>query len=64
MKIKKSISRRFRVTSHGKVLHRTSFGAHLKANKSKSQRRRYKKLKPLKPAYAKKIKKLLGASTR
>lgn len=61
LKIRKSISRRFRITPTGKVLHRTSFGGHLKVNKKKNQIRRYKILKPiLSKRVSKKIKLLLG----
>lgn len=63
-KIRKSIARRFRVTKNGKVLHKTSFGGHLKANKSKSQIRKYRKMKAIKTSVAKKIKQLLGASLK
>lgn len=62
MKIRNSIARRFRVTKRGKVLHKTAFGGHLKVNKSKSQIRRYKNLKPITTSTAKKIKRLLGVS--
>jgi large subunit ribosomal protein L35 len=64
LKIRKSVARRFRVTKKGKVLHRTAFGGHLKVNKSKSQIRKYKKMKPIKTAVARKIKRLLGVSTK
>ncbi len=60
IKIKKSVSRRFKVTPRGKVLHRTAFGGHLKANKSKSQIRKYKKLKPITTKFSRNIKRLLG----
>jgi len=60
MKVKKSVSRRFRLTRKGKILHRASFGRHLRRNKSKSQIRGFKKAKTIKGKTAKKIKKLLG----
>jgi len=64
LKIRKSVSRRFRVTPRGKVLHKPSFGGHLKVNKKKNQIRRQKGLKRIKNSVARKIKKLLGKSTK
>jgi large subunit ribosomal protein L35 len=63
-KIRNSIARRFRITRRGKVMHKSAFGGHLKANKSKSQTRRYKQPKRIKTVVAKKIKQLMGVSTR
>lgn len=60
LKIRKSISKRFKVTKNGKVLHRSHNSRHKSTNKSKSQLRRLKKIKPLFKTMAKKIKKLLG----
>lgn len=60
LKTKKSISRRFRVTPRGKVLHRSSFRGHLRSHKSATQRRRYKKVKLLPAVRARKIKLILG----
>jgi len=59
-KTKKSIKKRFRITKTGKVLHRVSFSRHLRKNKSKTQKGKYKKTKALKGQMAKKIKKALG----
>jgi len=59
-KTKKSAVKRFRVTKTGKVLHRSSFGRHLRKNKSKTQKKKYKKMKELKGRMAKKIKKIMG----
>jgi len=60
-KTRKSISRRFKVTKNGKVLHRSSFSRHLRSKKNKSQLRRYQIPGQLQAGLAKKIKKLLAA---
>lgn len=60
MKIKKSIRKRFKITKRGKVLRGRQYGRHLKINKTKSQKRKYKRRAVLKGRFAKKIKKLLG----
>lgn len=60
LKIRQSVVKRFRVTKNGKVLHRSSFRGHLRSHKSASQIRRFRKLKPLTTARAKKIKQALG----
>lgn len=60
LKVKKSVSKRFRVTGTGKVLHRSSFRGHLRSSKSASQRRKFKKLKELFTRRARKIKMALG----
>ena len=59
-KIRKSISKRFRVTKTGKVMHRSHGMRHLRTNKSKAQVRRLKKVKVLYSVIAKKVKRLLG----
>lgn len=41
-------------------MHQSAFGRHLKKNKSKTQKGKYKKEKELTGAMAKKIKKVLG----
>jgi len=61
-KTKKSAVKRFRITKRGKVLHRSSFGRHLRKSKSKTQKKKYKKMKKLKGTMAKKIKKIMGKS--
>ena len=58
-KTRKSLVTRFKLTKTGKLLHRHGFSSHLKRKKSKSQKRRAKKMQPLKHALAKKIKKIL-----
>ena len=59
-KIKKSISKRFKVTKTGKVLFTHQYGSHKKLHKSKSRIRRQKEPGILKGKFAKKIKKLMG----
>jgi large subunit ribosomal protein L35 len=60
MKIRKSVSKRFRVTKTGKVIRRTATMRHLRRKKSKRQIRRFKANKQLSGAMAIKIKKMLG----
>lgn len=59
-KIKKSVTRRFRLTKNGKLMRRSSSIRHLRRNKSKAQLRDLKVVKELVGAPAKKIKRLLG----
>lgn len=61
-KIKKSVSKRFKVTKTGKVLFAHQFGSHKKLNKSKSRIRRQKETGHLTGEFAKKIKQMLGAA--
>lgn len=59
-KIKKSVSKRFKVTKTGKVLFDHQYGSHLKLRKSKARIRRQKEPGQLKGKFAKKVKKMLG----
>jgi len=59
-KIKKSVSKRFKVTKKGKVLFGHQYGSHKKLHKSKSRIRRQKEIGILKGRFAKKVKKMLG----
>ena len=59
-KIKKSVSKRFKVTKTGKVLFSHQYSSHKKLHKSKSRIRRQKETGILKGTFAKKIKKMLG----
>ena len=59
-KTKKSVVKRFRITKHGKVLHRTPGGRHKRSQRSKSQIRAIKRPKKLFQTIAKKIRKILG----
>jgi len=60
MKIKKSISRRFKITPQGKVIYRGSQIRHLRRKKQKSQVRAQKVPQEMQGKWAKKIKKILG----
>lgn len=59
-KIKKSVSRRFKITKTGKVIFSHQLKGHLKLNKSKKRLRRLKKAGVLEGTFAKKVKKMLG----
>ncbi len=59
-KTRKSLIRRFRLTTRGKVLRRQGFRRHLAASKSKKRLRNLKKVIELTGPYAKKIKQVLG----
>lgn len=61
MKIKKSVSKRFKVTKNGKVMHGHQYKGHLKLHKSKRRQRRLKEPGVLTGKFAKKIRQLLGA---
>jgi len=58
-KTRKSVANRFKITSSGKVIRRSSFIGHLRRKKSKKQIRRLKRKKELKGVLAKKVKKIL-----
>ena len=60
LKIKKSISRRFKVTKTGKVLFRGSHVRHLRRKKKKGQVRAQKIPKEMNGKWKRKVKKLLG----
>ncbi|PIY94659.1 MAG: 50S ribosomal protein L35 [Candidatus Levybacteria bacterium CG_4_10_14_0_8_um_filter_35_23] len=59
-KIKKSVSKRFKVTKTGKVVFRHQYQSHLKMSKSKRRIRRQKEPGKLTGTFAKKIKQMLG----
>jgi large subunit ribosomal protein L35 len=59
-KIKKSVSKRFKVTKTGKVMFNHQYQSHLKISKSKRRIRRQKEPGELVGAFAKKIKQMLG----
>jgi len=59
-KIKKSVSKRFRVTKTGKVMFAHHNTGHLRRKKSKSRQRRQNEPGQLKGTFAKKVKKMLG----
>lgn len=60
LKIRDSVSKRFKVTKNGKVLFGHQYGSHKKLHKSKSRIRRQKEPGQLKGEFAKKIKQMLG----
>ena len=64
MKTRKSVTRRFRITVNGKVMRRRAFRRHLKASKSKKQRRNLKRTVEMKGFFAKKLRKYLGKEPR
>lgn len=61
VKIKKSISKRFKVTKTGKVLFAHQYRSHLRRKKRKRRLRAQKEPGQLKGKFAVKIKKLLAA---
>ncbi|MGE5041588.1 MAG: large ribosomal subunit protein bL35 [Candidatus Levyibacteriota bacterium] len=60
LKVKKSVSSRFKVTKTGKVLFAHQYRSHKRSAKSKSRLRRQKVTGVLTGAFAKKVKMLLG----
>ena len=61
-KVRKSVSRRFKVTKTGKVMFEHQYGGHLKLKKSKSRIRRQKEPGQLTGKFAKKMKRMLGVA--
>lgn len=61
LKIKKSVSKRFKVSKRGKVLRGSQMKGHLRSKKSKSSLRKKRMNAKLTGRFAKKIKMLLGA---
>lgn len=61
-KIKKSVSKRFKVTKRGKVLFSHQYKGHLMRKKSRKRIRRQKEPGVLTGRFAKKIKKMLGVA--
>jgi ribosomal protein L35 len=61
-KIKKAVTKRFKITKTGKVMHGSQFGSHLKLHKSKSRLRRQKEPKVMTGTFAKKIRQMMGAA--
>ncbi|KPJ71713.1 hypothetical protein AMJ50_01095 [Parcubacteria bacterium DG_74_3] len=62
-KIRKSISKRFKITKSGKVLRRATGLNHYRAKKSGQKKRELRKLVEVSKPEAKKIKKLLKYSS-
>lgn len=61
-KIKKSVSKRFKVTKTGKVMFAHQYGSHKKLKKSSRRIRRQQEPGQLTGAFAKKVKQMLGAA--
>lgn len=61
-KIKKAVSKRFKITKTGKVLFAHQNSRHLRVKKSERQKRRQAEPGHLTGTFAKKIKKMLGAA--
>jgi len=59
-KIKKSVSKRFRITKTGKVLFGHQYTGHLMRKKSKRRIRRQKETGVLQAGFARKVKQMLG----
>lgn len=60
MKTRKSITKRFKITKTGKILRRLSGANHLRMKKSGNRVRKGRKMIPLSPSEAKKIRKLIS----
>lgn len=60
LKVKKSVSSRFKVTKTGKVMFAHQYKSHLRSKKSKSRARRQKEPGIITGEFARKIKMLLG----
>lgn len=60
MKVKKSVSKRFKITKTGKVLFAHQMSGHLRRKKSARTKRRQAEPGQLKGAFANKIKKMMG----
>jgi len=59
-KTRKGVTKRFKITSSGKVLRRTQNMRHLRSNKSKKAKRAYRVPVEVTGKWAKKIKRMLG----
>jgi len=62
LKVKKSVSKRFRITKKGKVLRGSQYLSHLRSKRSKRTLRRMKEQKKLSGKFAKKVKKMLAVA--
>ncbi len=60
MKVRKSVSRRIKVTAGGKLLRRRSFARHLKAGKKKGRIRNLKRGIQVKGSLEKKLRNVMG----
>ncbi len=62
IKVRKSATKRFKITKNGKVVFGHQYGGHNKLHKSKSRQRRLKEPGVLTGAFAKKIKRMAGVA--
>lgn len=62
LKIKSSVTKRFKVTKTGKVMFEHQYGSHKKLHKSARRLRRQKEPGQLEGTFAKRIKRMLGAA--
>ncbi|MCL4353697.1 50S ribosomal protein L35 [Patescibacteria group bacterium] len=60
-KIKKSVVKRFKITKKGKVIFSHQYKGHLMRKKSQKRKRRQKEPGMLENAFARRIKKMMGA---
>ncbi len=60
VKTRQIVTKRFKVTSTGKILRRTPSMRHLRRRKSKKQIRRYRHYVEVTGIFAKKIRRMLG----
>jgi len=59
-KLRKSVTKRFKVTKNGKIMHRHNFSRHLRVKKSESAKRQQKRQTVMTGYYARKLRKYLG----
>lgn len=60
VKTRQIVTKRFKVTSTGKIMRRTPTMRHLRRRKTKKQIRRYRHYVEVKGIFAKKIRRMLG----
>lgn len=60
MKVRNSITKRFKITKNGKVMRRQSFRRHLKAGKSQNRLRNLKRIVELDKNLSKRIRRAVG----
>ena len=62
-KLRKSVTKRFKVTKNGKIMHRHNFSRHLRARKSEYQKRGQKRQVVMTGYFARKLQRYLGIRT-
>ncbi len=63
-KTRNSVTKRFKVTKNGKIMHRHNFSRHLRARKSEAKKRAQKRQVVMTGYFARKLKKYLGIRTK